>query len=145
MTLLDEPSLVAHYAHAIVPERFADPVYRAVYETLLARRDELLTVADVFAALGEDRASMELLVGLQKSDRTTAVRFADTAARRAHLDRIVERFATEDDERHKREVEIRIAERFSAGQQVPQAERDEYQQLIEKLELAARRRLGTKS
>jgi hypothetical protein len=57
----------------------------------------------------------------------------------------VERFATEDDERRKREVENRIAERFSAGQQVPQAERDEYQHLVEKLELAARRRLGTKS
>ena len=145
MTLLDEPSLVAEYAGVIVAERFADPVYRTVYETLLARRSELLTSADVFAALGEDRASLELLVGLQKSDRTTAVRFADTAARRAHLDRIVERFAIEDDERRKREVEVRIAERFSAGQQVPQAERDEYQHLIEKLELAARRRLGTKS
>jgi DNA primase len=145
MVLLDEPSLVAHYAQAIAPERFTDPIFRGVYEALLARRDDILTSADVFAALGEDRASNELLVGLQKSDRTTAIRFADTAARRAHLDRIVERFATEDDERRKREVENRIAERFSAGQQVPQAERDEYQHLIEKLELAARRRLGTKS
>ncbi|HEY0798514.1 MAG TPA: toprim domain-containing protein, partial [Candidatus Baltobacteraceae bacterium] len=145
MTLLDEPSLITDYAGVIGPERFSDPVYRAIYETLLARRGELVTTADVFGIFGEDRASLELLVGLQKSDRSTAVRFSETAARRAHLDRIVERLLIEDDERRKRAFEIRQAECFSTGQQVPQEERDEYQRLIEKLELAARRRLGTKS
>jgi DNA primase catalytic core len=145
MTLLDEPSLVKEYASEIPIQRFTDVVYRTVYEVLSARCTESATTADVFAMFAGDQASLELLAGLQKADRSSAVRFADTQARRAHLDRILERFAREDDERRRRELDLRIVECLSAGKQVPKEERDEYQHLIAKLESAARKRLGTKS
>jgi len=142
MTLLDEPALVEEYADVIPIQRFTDDAYRSVYEVLSARRKDLKSVADVFAVFAGDRE--ELLANLQQADRSGAVRFVDTQARRAHLDRIVERLAREDDERRKRELDALIAELLCAGKQVPKEERDEYQRLVEKLDLVARRRIGAK-
>jgi DNA primase len=142
MTLLDEPALVEEYAEVIPIQRFTDDAYRSVYEVLSTRCKELKSIADVFAVFAGDRG--ELLASLQQADRSAAVRFVDTQARRAHLDRIVERLALDDDERRKRELDVRIAELLCAGKQVPKAERDEYQHLVEKLDLVARRRIGAK-
>jgi DNA primase len=145
MTLLDEPSLVKEYVCFIPIERFTDGAYRTLYEVLSARCMEVSSTADVFAVFAGDQAGMELLADLQKSDRSTAVRFTDTQARRAHLDRICERLAREGDERRKRELDARIAEFLSLGKQVPQEERDEYRRLVEKLEAGARRRLSARN
>jgi DNA primase catalytic core len=143
-TLLGEPALVAEYASRIPAERFATERYRALYEALCGRRGELRTPSDVLAALGDDAAAIETVVGLQAGERTTSVRFRDSAERRLHLDRIVERLEEEVDQKRMRELALRLDALVTAGEPVPETERDEYNQLVEKRERAARRRLATK-
>jgi len=143
-TLLDEPALVAEYAGSIPPTAFKDERYRALYETLLARRDRLSTGVDALAALGDDRAALDVVVGLLKTERSSKVRFPDSAARRIHLDRIVERLEESELLRRKRELAERLDRLVEAGLPVPLGEREEFQRLVERLDRSARRRLGTK-
>ncbi len=144
VTILDEPALLAEYAERIPSRAFKDEHLRALYERLLEHADALQTSSDVFAPFGDDVAAIQTLAGLQKSDRSPAVRFADSASRRAHLDRIVERLAEAEDLHRKKELQVRIDTRLTSGEPVPEEEKDEYRRLVERVELAARKRLGTR-
>ena len=143
-TLLDEPVLVADYADSIPASAFRDERYRALYERLLARRDRLATGVDALAVLDDDPEALDLAVGLLKTDRSSKVRFPDSAARRIHLDRIVERLEESELERRKRELSERQAELFEAGLPVPAGEREEYDALVKRLDRSKAKRLGTK-
>jgi DNA primase len=144
VTILDEPALLAEYAQRIPLSAFKDGHLRSLYERLLEHAEALRTSSDVFAPFGDDVAAIQTLAGLQKSDRSRAVRFADSASRRAHLDRIVERLAEGEDLRRKSELQVRIDSRLTSGEPVPEEEKDEYRRLVERVELAARKRLGTR-
>lgn len=140
MTLLEEPALVAEYADRIPATAFANETLGSVYAVLVQRRTDLLEPADVFSVFGEDRRMLEAIVGLQPGEPANAMRFRSAEQRRAHLDRIIERLGEEADKLRLREID----ERISAGGPVPQAERDEYRSLVERVEHAARKRLGAK-
>ncbi len=143
--LIDEPALVAEYADRIPLEAFRSERYRRIYATLLERREGLRTTPDVFAAFGEERDAVELLATLQKPDRSSAVRFQDSDARRAHLDRVVEHLRESSLERRLKELNARIDALVSVGDSVPPAERDEFLRLVEERERQKAKRLGTRS
>ncbi|MGH7706562.1 MAG: DNA primase [Vulcanimicrobiaceae bacterium] len=140
-TLLEEPALVAEYADRIPARRFRNERLRAVYERLAAHRANLREPSDVLALFADEPSTMELLVRLAGSERSTAVRFAGSTERRAHLDRIAARFVETDDLQRKKALDARI----DAGEPIDQAERDEYRRLVERLEQARRKRLGTQA
>jgi DNA primase len=142
--LVDEPALVAEYASRIPLEAFRDERYRRIYATLLERRAALRTTPDAFAAFGLERDAVELLAALQKPDRSSAVRFQDSAARRAHLDAVVEHLRESGLERRLKELGARIDALVSVGSAVPREERDEYLRLVEERERHKARRLGTR-
>lgn len=144
VTILDEPALLAEYAQRIPLSAFKDEHLRSLYERLLEHAESLRTSSDVFAPFGDDVAAIQALAGLQKSDRSRSVRFADSASRRVHLDRIVERLAEAEDLRRKAALQARIDSRLTSGEPVPEEEKDEYRRLVERVELAARKRLGTR-
>ncbi len=141
---VDEPGLVAEYGDTILPELFHDGRYRDIYETLRRSAHQLVTAADVYAALAENREAIEIVVALQKPDRSSRVRFADSAARRAHLDGVVERLHEGRMEARKRQLDARISAAFAGNQAVPAAEKDEYDRLVEELEQRKKKRLSTK-
>jgi DNA primase len=140
----DEPGLVADYAEEIGPEAFRDERYRAIYDVLRANAGALATASDVYAALAGDGEAVELLVQLQKTDRSSKVRFQDSAARRAHLDRVVEGLKESRLEQRRKELDRKIDEAFVSGDTVSAAERDEHRRLGEYLEACKRKRLGTR-
>jgi hypothetical protein len=142
--LLEEPALVAEYAAAIPADAFRDERYRAIYVVLVDHAGELATPADVFAAFGDDDAATSLIVALQSYDRTASVRFADSGARRAHLDRIVESLEESRLEKRIAELRARIDARFEAGESVPADERAESARLVEELHRRRAKRLGAK-
>jgi len=143
--LVDEPALVAEFAPQIPPEVFRDDRYREIYCALCAVAERLVTVGDVYAALGRDRDAVELVVALQKPDRSSKLRFPDSLARRAHLERVVDRLAEEDVERRFRDLDARIDAAFVSGAPIPQAERDEHRRLSGQREARKKKRLGTRS
>jgi DNA primase len=142
--LVDEPGLVAEYADRIPAETFREGRYREIYEALRARAGDLAAAPDVYAALGDDRDAVELVVALQKPDRSSKVRFQDSAARRAHLDRVVEGLIESRLEQRRRELDRKIDEAFLSGVPVLQEERDELARLREELERRKKKRLGTR-
>ncbi len=142
--LVDEPGLVAEYADRIPADTFREGRYREIYEALRARAGDLAAASDIYAALGEDRDAVELIVALQKPDRSSKVRFQDSAARRAHLDRVVEGLIESRLEQRKRELDRKIDEAFLAGVPVETEERDELGRLREELERRKKKRLGAK-
>ena len=141
---VDEPGLVADYRDEIGPDVFRDARYRAIYEVMCAHASALATASDVYAALGDDRAAVELLVGLQKTDRSSKVRFQDSAARRAHLDRVVEGLSDSRLELRRKELDRKVDEAFATGGGVSPDERDELRRLGEYLEARKKKRLGTR-
>ena len=144
MTLLDEPALVAEYAGKIPQEMFKDDRYGRIYATLVERQTELVAASDVFASFGEDRDAVDTLVALQQADRSSKVRFQDSAARRAHLDRIVEVLNEGGLDLRLKEFEITIDARLAAGESIPEAERAEYRKLVEERDRRRAKRLGTR-
>jgi DNA primase len=142
--LVDEPELAAAYADRIPPDVFADARYRRIYDVLRTMPDPAGGAAAVYAALGDDREAVALVASLQKPDRSSKVRFQDSAARRAHLDRVVEVLTEGRLERRKRELDEAMAETFAAGGTVSSAERDEHRRLVEELERRKKRRLATR-
>ena len=145
MTLLDEPALVAEYSGKIPQEMFKDARYGRIFETLVARKSELVAPSDVFASFGDDREAVDTLIALQQADRSSSVRFADSAERRAHLDRIVEVLNEGGLDRRLKEFEITIDARLAAGEPIPEAERAEYRKLVEERDRRRAKRLGTHS
>jgi DNA primase len=143
-TLLDEPSLVGEYAERIPAETFKDATYARLYGELVARKAVLTTAADALAALGDDREAVETAVALQRSDRSSQVRFPDSAARRLHLDRILERLAEAEWDRRRRELSARQDRLFEAGLRLPDGELEEFRLLEKRLDSSKRKRLGAK-
>jgi DNA primase len=142
--LVDEPGLVAEYADLIPAETFREGRYREIYVALRARANELSAASDIYAALGDDRDAVELIVALQKPDRSSKVRFGDSAARRAHLDRVVEGLIESRLEQRYRDLDRKIDAAFASGAPVPPEERDELARLREELERRKKKRLGTR-
>jgi primosomal protein N'' len=98
--------------------------------------------SDVYAVLGDDRDAVERVVALQKTDRSSQIRFPDSAARRAHLERVVERLAEDDLERRFRELDARIDAAFASGATVSVEDRDEHRKLAVSREARKKRRLS---
>jgi DNA primase len=130
---LEEPSLVLEYASRIPPERFRHEVYRRAYERILQHADAFRDAADVFAACAEDEEVLGVLGALAARDRSTTERYGETAERRAHLDRIVERLHYDDQEMRYRELSRAIDELWVAGEPVPEEMRSELSALAAKL------------
>jgi DNA primase len=142
--LVDEPSLAAEYADRIPPETFADERYLRIFQALCKLPAGFEGATDVYAALDDDRDAVAIVASLQKPDRSSKVRFGDSAARRAHLDRVVEVLTESRLERRKRELDASMAEAFAAGRTVPSGERDEFRHVVEELEKRKKRRLAAR-
>lgn len=140
--LVEEPTLVAEFGPRIPPETFRDERFREIYATLLAAAGSLVTPSDVYAILGDDRDAVELVVSLQKTDRSSKVRFPDSLARRAHLDGVIARLEDEDAERRFRELDARIDAAFGSGEPISQADREEHRRLASEREARKKKRLG---
>jgi DNA primase len=109
--LVDEPALAAEYAERIPADVFGDPRYRRIYDVLCAMRSPTADATDVYAALADDGEAVAVVATLQKPDRSSKVRFGDSFARRAHLDRVVEVLTESRLERRKRELDEVMAGR----------------------------------
>jgi DNA primase len=142
--LLEEPALVGEYADRIAADRFGSERYRALYQALIERRADIRQPSDVLAVLDAWPAAKETAIGLQAGERAAIARFRDSAERRLHLDRIVESLGERAERARMKFLGARIDALLTAGEPVPQAEKDEYGSLVEKLDRTARRRIGTK-
>jgi DNA primase len=126
---LEEPTLIGEYGARIPPDRFTDPVFRRIYERLWERSATLAQPGDVFALFSDDGDVSATLATIAGSERSKIVRFVDSDARRAFLDRLIDRFATDDRQRRFREVDAQMNALLEAGLPVPQALRDEHSSL----------------
>ncbi len=142
--LVDEPGLASEYADRIPAELFHDERYLRIFRALCALPAGFEGSNDVYAALEDDRDAVAIVASLQKPDRSSKVRFADSAARRAHLDRVVEVLTEGRLEQRKRELDTAMAEAFAAGRTVPIVERDEFRHVVEELERRKKRRLAAR-
>ena len=129
--VLEEPGLLAEYRARIPPERFPNEVYRRMYQRMLEHHAELATGADVLSLFAEDHTSVELLSSLQHRGQT--VRYADTDARRGHLDQIACRLQLEDEKRRYQELSQQIDSLLGAGETLPAELRGEFETLALKL------------
>jgi len=131
---LEEPALLVDYAGELPPpSRFSNVVYRKIYERLRAEAPRLGSSADVAAFFAEDAEAVEVLSALQKPDRSSTVRYADSDERRLHLERIIERLQLEVEKQRYQELSRQIDELVGAGQEVPDEVRNDYDVLVAKL------------
>lgn len=131
--VLEEPPLLVEYADLLPPpSRFANELYRAIYARLLKDAPRLKTSADVYALFAEDNGTVEVLSTLQRPDRSSTVRYADTEERRLHLERIFERLQLETEKERYQELSREIDELVGSGKKVPEPLRDEYDALVAK-------------
>ncbi|MEO6834981.1 MAG: DNA primase [Candidatus Tumulicola sp.] len=131
--LLEEPALAGEYGDRIDAARFRDDAYRRIYERIVRAAGALRVTTDIFGLFAEDQASLDVLAALGARDRSSAVRYGDSGERRAHLERVVERFQL-DDERHRyRELSGLIDEQLAAGRPVTPEIRGEFEALVAKL------------
>ncbi|HTD32493.1 MAG TPA: DNA primase [Candidatus Elarobacter sp.] len=126
--VLDEPSLLAEYAGRITADRFDDPRFRKLWETLRGHARSLVQPSDVHAVFAGDEDAAAALASV-----SGAVRLNDSEERRAKLDRVVARFARDDVERRYRELGERIDRLFESGEPVPTDLRAEHAALAAEL------------
>jgi DNA primase len=126
---VSEPGLVTEYAGRIAPERFGEASLRRMYGRIREQAHALVQPADVFALFSDDGDVSAALASIAGAERSRIVRFADTEARRAYLDRLIERFAADDRQRRFRELDARMNVLLEAGQPVPQELRQEHNAL----------------
>jgi DNA primase len=131
--LFEEPALAAEYASRIPAERFRDERLRDVYQRIVAAGDGLRQSGDLFTLFAGDERALDVLATLGRRDRSSAVRYGDSADRRSHLDRVVERLQLEDDRKRYRELSHIIDECLSAGRPVSEGLRGEFDALVAKL------------
>jgi DNA primase len=131
--LLEEPSLAAQYGQRIDAARFRNDVYRRVYERIVEAAGVLTTTADVFGLFAEDQGTLDLLAEVGRRDRSSAVRYSSSEERCAHLDRVVDRLALEDQRRRYRELSDLIDDRIANGESVSEQLRGEFETLVAKL------------
>jgi len=74
-----------------------------------------------------------LLSSLGQRDRSSTVRYEDSTARRAHLERVVERLQLDEERQRYQELSQRIDDLLTAGQSVSSELRDEFDALVAKL------------
>jgi DNA primase len=122
----DEPQLLREFGERIPAERFADPLLRGIYAACVANREELLQPSDVLALFAEDDTATGALSRIVGSERSATVRFKDGDERRAHLERVVARFASDDLRRRYSELHAQVNSILEAGERVPADLRDEY-------------------
>jgi DNA primase len=130
---LEEPRLLAEYGERIPVERFGDPLLRRIYGRIAERAGELLQPADVFALFSDDGDVSATLASIAGGERSRIVRFADSDARREHLDRLIERFAADDRRLRFRELDARMDALLEAGEPVPPELREEHSALVARL------------
>jgi DNA primase len=130
---LEEPALVREYRDRIPAERFRSETYARIYRGMTENAERIGDMADVFALFADDNESMEVLTSLGQRDRSSTVRYEDSAQRRAHLDRVVERLQLDEERRRYQELSRRIDEMVMAGQNVSVELRDEFDALVAKL------------
>lgn len=130
---LEDPSLVRDFGDRIPPARFRNEIYRRIYETIVEHGDRLTDTGDVFAIFADDIQSASELSSLGQRDRSSTVRYADPAQRRAHLERVVERLQLEDADRRYQELSRQIDELITSGQVIGPDLRTEYDTLVAKL------------
>jgi len=131
--MLEEPELVHEFSGRIPVERFRSETYARIYARLVENSERLGQTADVFALFADDNESIGVLTSLGQRDRSSIVRYEDSAQRRAHLDRVVERLQLDDDRRRYQELSRHIDELVMAGQNVSSQLRDEFDALVTKL------------
>jgi len=131
--LLEEPPLLEDYADRIPAARFRNDVYRRVYERMLDAAPALRATADVFALFAEEQAGLDVLAAIGRGDRSSTIRYGDSAERRAHLDRVVERLLREDEQQRYRQLSAIIEERFASGEPIPEEMRGEFEALVARL------------
>jgi len=132
--MLEDPTLALEYHERIAPVRFHNEVYRRTYERIVSSANTLRDTADVFAICAEDDEALEVLTSLGSRDRSSIVRYGDSAERREHLDRIVERLALDDEQARYAALSASIDEMFSQGK-VPDELLTEFNELAAKLKL----------
>ena len=133
--VLEDPALILEYHERIDPARFRNDVYRRTYERIVANASELRIEGDVFALCADDDEALEALSALGSRDRSSTVRYGDTAERREHLDRIVERLVLEDEQARYSALSASIDDMFTRGVNVPEDLRNEFNALAAKLKL----------
>jgi hypothetical protein len=131
--LLEEPSLAAEYGDRIAAARFRDESFRQIYERIVGAAGTLRVTTDVFGLFAEDRASVDVLAALGARDRSSAVRYGGSDERRAHLERVVERFELDDARHRYRELSHLIDEQLTAGRPVSPELHGEFEALVAKL------------
>jgi DNA primase catalytic core len=131
--MLEEPALVREYRDRIPVERFRSETYARLYAAIVEHSERLAQTVDVFALFADDMESMGVLTSLGQQDRSSTRRYQDTAQRRAHLERVVERLQLDDEKRRYQELSRRIDDLLMAGQAVSSDLRDEFEALVAKL------------
>ena len=131
--LLEDPTLIAEYRDSIPPERFRNELYREVYRRLTEHADTLHATVDAFALFADNPEGAALLAALGQGDRSSTVRYLDADARRAHLERVVERLQLEDDQKRYQELSQQIDRLVMAGEPVEAGLRREYDALVVRL------------
>lgn len=131
--MLEEPELVREYRSRIPVERFRSETYARIYAGLVENAERIGGTADVFALFADDNEGMEVLTSLGQRDRSSTVRYEDSAQRRAHLDRVVERLQLDEERQRYQELSRRIDELVMAGQNVSSELRNEFDALVAKL------------
>jgi DNA primase catalytic core len=112
--VLEEPALVAEYAVRIPPERFDNPRLRHVWQRMVAEARSLSQPSDVFSLFSEDDDARSVLLSVESVER-----LADSEARRAKLDRVIERLQRDDAARRYKALDAEITRLFEAGLDIP--------------------------
>ena len=126
-------ALLRDFRDRIPQARFRNEVYRRIYERLASNADTLESTTDVFTLFGDDTETLALLSGLSQRDRSSMPAYTDSDARRAHLERVVERLQLDDERERYRELSLKIDELATAGQNISTELRGEYDSLVAKL------------
>ena len=126
--VLDEPALVGEYAARIPPDRFETERLRRVWQRMVAEARSLSQPSDVFALFSEDDDARSVLLSVESVER-----LADSEARRAKLDRVVERFQRDDAARRYKALDAEITRLFEAGLDIPATLRAEQNALASTL------------
>ncbi len=126
--VLDEPRLIGEYAARIPPERFENERLRRVWEAMVAEARSLTQPSDVFSLFSEDDDARSVLLSVESVER-----LADSEARRAKLDRVIERFQRDDAARRYKALDAEITRLFEAGLDIPPTLRAEQNALASTL------------
>jgi len=133
--VLEDPALALEYRERIHPDRFRTAAYRQVYQRIVENAAGLRDEGDVFALFGDDDEALRVLALLGGRDRSSTVRYGDSAERREHLDRVAERLLLENEKVRYESLSRSIDDMFNRGMSVPSELRSEFNALAAKLKL----------